>query len=53
VPSAYLSIFIAPLAKDANVTSSNVAILVSLVNACDFVGMVTCGIIADTLEVHT
>lgn len=47
VPSAYLSIFIAPLAKDANVTSSNVAILVSLVNACDFVGMVTCGIIAD------
>ncbi|CAC5415204.1 unnamed protein product [Mytilus coruscus] len=47
VPAAYLSIFIAPLAREMNTDNSRVAVLVALVNACDFIGMVMCGIITD------
>ncbi|XP_063425903.1 monocarboxylate transporter 12-B-like [Mytilus trossulus] len=47
VPAAYLSIFIAPLAREMDTDSSGVAILVALVNACDFIGMVMCGVITD------
>ncbi|VDI54652.1 Hypothetical predicted protein [Mytilus galloprovincialis] len=47
VPAAYLSIFIAPLAREMDTDNSGVAILVALVNACDFIGMVMCGIITD------
>ncbi|XP_052065903.1 monocarboxylate transporter 5-like [Mytilus californianus] len=47
VPNAYNSIYIAPLAHEAGISNSRIADLVSLINACDFIGMILCGFVAD------
>ncbi|XP_052064882.1 monocarboxylate transporter 12-like [Mytilus californianus] len=47
VPNAYNSIYIAPLAHESGISDSRIADLVSLINACDFIGMILCGFVAD------
>jgi hypothetical protein len=42
-----LTIVIAPFAKDHNISPNRVASLVSIVNACDFVGRLMNGVITD------
>ncbi|XP_076085665.1 monocarboxylate transporter 12-B-like [Mytilus galloprovincialis] len=43
----YNVIYIAPFAKDNNVSVNDVAILVSIVNTCDFIGRIMNGVITD------
>ncbi|CAC5394665.1 HARBI1 [Mytilus coruscus] len=43
----YNVIYIAPFAKDNNISVNDVAILVSIVNTCDFVGRIMNGVITD------
>ncbi|VDI55007.1 Hypothetical predicted protein [Mytilus galloprovincialis] len=47
VPNAYNSIYIAPLAHEVGISDSRIADLVALINACDFIGMILCGFVAD------
>lgn len=47
IGSAYVIVFIAPFAKDNNISPNRVASLVSIVNACDFVGRLMNGVVTD------
>jgi MFS family permease len=47
IGSAYVIVFIAPFAKDHSISPNRVASLVSIVNACDFVGRLMNGVITD------
>lgn len=47
IGSAYGHIYISPFARDHGMTTTEVSILVSVTNMCDFIGRGLCGVIAN------
>lgn len=47
IESAYGLIFISPFARDHEITTHQISILISVTNMCDFIGRCLCGIIAN------
>ncbi|XP_056006571.1 monocarboxylate transporter 9-like isoform X3 [Ostrea edulis] len=47
IGSAYGHIFISPFARDHGISRNDISILISVTNLCDFIGRLTCGVIAN------